>query len=97
MVIKSNTWCSKLYALRLTCFCVFQYGDLPIFTALLVVVSKSICSAMLDDSRKKTDTLLNSSWSISGTTCSTCSENSERFVGDSVGKTKVVNEGINCS
>ena len=81
--------CSNLYVLHLTSFCVFQYEDLQIVTVLLLVVSKSICSAMLDDSRNDTDALSNSSWSISGTTCSTCSENSEGFIGDSVGKTSV--------
>ena len=52
---------------------------------------------MLDDSRKDTDALSNSVWSISGTTCSTYSENSETFIGDLAGKTKVVNGGMNCS
>ena len=52
---------------------------------------------MLDDSRKDTDALSNSGWSISGTTYSTCSENSEEFIGDSVGKIKIVNESMNYS
>ena len=49
--------CSKLFVLCLTCFCVFQYGDLSIVTVLLLVVSKSICSTMLDGSRKDIDIL----------------------------------------
>ena len=49
---------------------------------------------MLDDSRKDTDALSNSGWSISGTTYS---ENSEGFIGDSVGKIKIVNESMNYS
>ena len=81
--------CSKIYVLQLTSFCVFQYGDLPIVTVLLLVISKSICSTMLDDLKNDTDAMSNSSWSISGTTCSNCSENSEGFIGDSVGKTRV--------
>ena len=62
--------CFKLFVLCLTCFCIFQYGDLSIVT-VLSLVSKSICLTMLDDSRKDTDALSNSVWLISGTTCST--------------------------
>ena len=82
---------SKLIVLHLTCFCVFQYGNLSVVTVLLQVVSKSICSTMLDDSRRDTDALSNSGWSIWGITYSTCSGNSEGFIGDSVDKTRVVN------
>ena len=61
MVIKSKTGRFALnFVLPLTCFCVFKYGDLPIVTVLLLVVLKSICSAVLDDSRKDIDPLSNS-------------------------------------
>ena len=94
MVIKSKTgWFALNFALPLTCFCVFQYGDLSIAKVLLLVVSKSICSTILDDSRKDKEALSNSGWSILGATSSTCSENSEGFICDSVGKTRVVNGG----
>ena len=53
--------CSKIYVLQLTSFCVFQYGDLPIVTVLLLVISKSICSTMLDDLKNDTDAMSNSS------------------------------------
>ena len=44
--------------------------------------------------QEDTDPLSNSRWSISETTCSTCSENSEEFIGDSVGKTRVIKTGL---
>ena len=88
--------CLKNFVLSLSCFCVFQYGYLPIVGLLLLVVPKSIC-LMLDDSRKDTDALSNSVWSISGTTCSTYWENLRVFIGDLAGKTEIVNGGMNCS
>ena len=88
-------WFSLSVVLCLPCFCVFQYGALSIVTALFLVISKSICLTMLDDSRIDTDAFSYSGWLISGT-CSTCSENSEGFIGDSVDETRVENEAINC-
>ena len=77
--------CLKLFVLSLSCFCISQYGYLPTVGLISLVLSKSICLTMLDDSRKDTDALSNSVWSISGTTCSTYSENSEGFIGDLAG------------
>ena len=97
---KVEDWmiCSKL-CFTFDLFLCFPISNIEIcqLSVLLIIVSKSNCSTMLDDSRKDTDALSNSGWSISGTTYSTCSENSEGFIGDSVGKIKIVNESMNYS